>query len=62
MTDRVTALRDAFKLVKETLRDNYTFVDSGYGLGSADLWVIVDGVEIYINMRPSNREMAKEER
>jgi hypothetical protein len=31
-------------------------IDTGGGDGSADLWVSVDGIEFYINVRPSKTQ------
>lgn len=43
----------------KTIRDEGTHIDSGGGDGSADLWVTVQGVEYYINVRQSNANKAK---
>lgn len=43
-----------------SIKDAGTSIDSGGGDGSADLWVTVDGVEYFISMRRSNRQLARE--
>lgn len=43
-----------------SIKDTGTSIDSGSGDGCADLWVTVDGVEYFISMRRSNRQLARE--
>jgi len=43
-----------------TVADANTHIDSGGGDGNADLWVTVQGVEYYINIRHSNAQLFKD--
>lgn len=43
-----------------SVKDEGTGIDSGGGDGDADLWVKVQGVEYYINIRKSNTQLLKE--
>lgn len=43
-----------------SVADHGTSIDSGGGDGDADLWVKVQGVEYYINIRRSNAQIAKD--
>lgn len=40
--------------------DHGTYIDSGAGNGSADLWVTVGGVEFFITVQKSNNQKAVE--
>ena len=44
----------------KSAKDEGTSVDSGTGDGDADLWVTVQGVEYYINIRRSNNQLVKD--
>lgn len=44
----------------KSLKDAGTSVDSGGGDGSADLWVTSDGIEYFISIRRSNRQIARD--
>ena len=40
--------------------DEGTFIDSGAGAGSADLWVTVGGVEYFLTIRRSNNQLRRD--
>jgi hypothetical protein len=44
----------------ESIRDEGTTVDTGFGDGTGDLWVTVGGVEFFVTIRKSNNQLAKE--
>jgi hypothetical protein len=44
----------------ETVKDTDTNIDSGTDGVSGDLWVKVQGIEYYINIRKSNSQLVKE--
>jgi len=44
----------------ENVKDADTHVDSGGMDGEADLWVVVGGVEYYINIKKSLHQIKKE--
>lgn len=41
-------------------KDEGTEIDSGSGDGCADLWVTVQGVEYFISVRKSNKQLVRE--
>lgn len=43
-----------------SVKDEGTEIDSGTADGSADLWVTVQGIEYYVNIKRSNGQLAKE--
>ncbi len=43
----------------QPIRDKGTGCDSGLGLGGADLWVIIQGVEYHIRIKPSGRDLSE---
>lgn len=43
-----------------SVADQGTGIDSGGGDGNADLWVTVQGVKYYINIRHSNTQLLKD--
>jgi hypothetical protein len=45
-----------------SMKDEGTAIDSGTDGASGDLWVTVQGVEYYINIRKLNNQIAKEEK
>jgi len=45
-----------------SVKDEGTNIDRGTSDGSADLWVTVQGVEYYVNIKKSNAQLAKEGR
>lgn len=44
----------------ETIKDEGTKIDSGSGMGSSDIWVTIDGVEWYIEIKKSLKQLTKE--
>lgn len=49
------SLRDEIRELLSTVRDHGTSADTGGGMGSADLWVTVQGVEYYINVKRGSK-------
>lgn len=43
-----------------SVKDEGTEIDSGSGDGCADLWVTVQGVEYFISVRKSNKQLVRE--
>lgn len=43
-----------------SVKDEGSSIDSGCGDGYADLWVTVQGIEYFINVRKSNNQLARE--
>lgn len=54
------SLRDEISDLLQTVRDHGTVSDTGGGMGQADLWVTVQGVEYFVTVRKSNNQLAKE--
>lgn len=55
------AFRDELRaLLRTTLADQGTSIDTGGGDGMADLWVTCGGVEFFITIRKSNGQIARE--
>ena len=58
--------RRAFGLASEvrgflrSIADEGTAIDSGGGDGTGDLWVTVQGVEYFVSIRKSNKQLARE--
>lgn len=58
--------RHAFGLASEvrtflrSIADEGTEIDSGGGDGTGDLWVTVQGVEYFVSIRKSNRQLLRE--
>lgn len=45
-----------------SIKDQGTAIDSGGGDGTGDLWVTIDGVEYFISVRKSNKQLHREGR
>lgn len=43
-----------------SIKDEGTEIDTGSGMGSADLWITSGGVEFFISVRLSNRQISKD--
>lgn len=56
----VASLRDELIELLSTVRDEGTSCDTGGGMGQADLWVKVQGVEYFITVKKSNSQIKKE--
>lgn len=57
---RPAGLASEIRSFLDSLKDEGTAIDSGGGDGSADLWVTVQGVEYFINVRKSNNQLVRE--
>lgn len=57
---RPISLAGEIRSFLQSVKDHGTEIDSGSGNGNADLWVTVQGVEYYINVRPSNAQTARD--
>ena len=57
--DAVTMAHELVALL-EPIKDHGTEIDTGGGMGEADLWVKIGGVEWFITVRKSNNQIAKE--
>lgn len=44
----------------KTIRDRNTVIDTGRGMGSADFWMKINGVEYFISVRRSEAQIAKD--
>ena len=58
---RPMGLVGELKALLDAIKDAGTEIDTGTGNGNADLWVMVDGIEFYINVRRSNRQLKLEQ-
>lgn len=50
-------------MIKEQMRSQVDFesaMDTGGGMGSADLWLSIDGVEYFISVRPATPTPARQ--
>lgn len=54
------SLRDEIRELLTSVRDHGTSSDGGGGMGQADLWVTVQGVEYFITVRKSNSQLRKD--
>ena len=54
------SLRDEISELLNSVRDNGTSSDTGGGMGQADLWVTVQGVEYFVTVRKSNNQLRRE--
>lgn len=57
---RPMSLVGELKTLLDAIKDADTDIDTGTGNGSSDLWVMVDGIEFYITVRRSNRQLKLE--
>lgn len=57
---RPIALAEEIAVFLETIKDVGTGIDSGTDGQSGDLWVTVQSIEYFINIRKSNKQLAKE--
>jgi hypothetical protein len=55
------SLRDEIRELLTCVRDNGTSADGGGGMGRADLWATVQGVEYFITVQKSNAQLRREE-
>lgn len=44
----------------DSVKDAGTFIDSGTDGNSGDLWVTIQGVEYFVTIRKSNRQLTRE--
>lgn len=44
----------------QSVKDEGSNIDSGTDGESGDLWIVIQGVEWYINIRKSNKQLLKE--
>lgn len=56
--DKPMSLAHEIADLLKPVRDAGTSADSGGGNGMADLWVTVGGIEFFISIRRSNRQLA----
>lgn len=54
------SLRDEISELLNSVRDHGISSDTGGGMGQADLWVTVQGVEYFITIRKSNNQLRRE--
>ncbi len=59
MSDASTVAHEIAALLR-SIKDEGTEIDTGAGMGSADLWITIAGVEWFITVRKSNNQRAKE--
>lgn len=48
------SVRDEIHSLLQSIKDEGSKIDTGFGMDSADLWVTVGGVEFYIQIKRSN--------
>lgn len=60
--NRPASLASEIREFLKTVRDQGTPIDSGGGDGCADLWVTVQGVEYYITVQKSRKQVISEGR
>lgn len=60
--NRPAGLADELRAFLKSVKDEKTEIDSGSGDGHADLWVTVQGIEYFVSVRKSNKQLAKEGR
>lgn len=58
--EQMMVARDKIRTALEAITDTGSVIDSGAGMGSADLWPKIDGVEYYVEIRRSNAQQAKD--
>lgn len=57
--DAATTARKISDLLK-SVKDKGTEIDTGTGMGGADLWITIGGVEWYITVQKSTNQLRKE--
>ena len=57
---RPVLLAEEISSFLESIKDEGTGIDSGTDGNSGDLWLTVQGVEYWINIRKSNNQLVKE--
>ena len=52
-------VRDLIKDQMQTQVDFGSAMDTGGGMGSADLWLVIDGAEYLVNVKPCGQSASK---
>jgi len=58
--EHAIGLRDEIREALKTICDHGTGIDTGGGMEGADLWVHVQGIEYYIQIRKSTAQILKD--